>query len=278
MEAFKNLLLNLLQDIGLSLEFSDVIINLVMIIVWIVIGLISIVIVRQILYKVFKIKDRGARSLTVGKLVSSISKYLIWFIIFMIILSELNVDITAFIASAGVLGLAIGFGAQSVVKDFISGFFIIFEESFNVGDVIEIDNFKGTVLDLGFRTTKVKDWKGDIKIVRNGDINSMINFSKAESTAVVNFGVSYKTDLNDFKEKMEIFIESITGKYPVVIEPPRFLGVTDLADSSINMRVIAKTFANQHYQVERDIRSDLVLFFRKNDIEIPFPQIVVHNE
>ena len=278
MEAFKNLLLNLLQDIGLSLEFSDVIINLVMIIVWIVIGLISIVIVRQILYKVFKIKDRGARSLTVGKLVSSISKYLIWFIIFMIILSELNVDITAFIASAGVLGLAIGFGAQSVVKDFISGFFIIFEESFNVGDVIEIDNFKGTVLDLGFRTTKVKDWKGDIKIVRNGDINSMINFSKAESTAVVNFGVSYKTDLNDFKEKMEIFIESITGKYPVVIEPPRFLGVTGLADSSINMRVIAKTFANQHYQVERDIRSDLVLFFRKNDIEIPFPQIVVHNE
>ncbi len=174
--------------------------------------------------------------------------------------------------------MAIGFGAQSVVKDFISGFFIIFEESFNVGDVIEIDSFKGTVLDLGFRTTKLKDWKGDIKIVRNGDINSMINFSKAESTAIINFGVSYKTDLNGFKVKMEDFIESIKGKYDVVIEHPMFLGVTELADSSINMRIIAKTKPNQHYQVERDIRVDLVLFFNKNDIEIPFPQLVIHNE
>ena len=196
----------------------------------------------------------------------------------MIIFSELEIDVTAFIASAGVLGLAIGFGAQSIVKDFISGFFIIFEESFNVGDVIEIDSFKGTVLDLGFRTTKLKDWKGDIKIVRNGDINSLINFSKAESTAIIDFGVSYNTDLNVFKVKMEVFIESIKGKYIVVIEPPKFVGITQLDDSSINMRIIAKTNPNQQYQVERDIRGDLVLFFKENDIEIPFPQLVIHNE
>jgi small-conductance mechanosensitive channel len=106
----------------------------------------------------------------------------------------------------------------------------------------------------------------------------MINFSKAESTAIINFGVSYKTDLNGFKVKMEDFIESIKGKYDVVIEHPMFLGVTELADSSINMRIIAKTKPNQHYQVERDIRVDLVLFFNKNDIEIPFPQLVIHNE
>jgi small conductance mechanosensitive channel len=278
MGILRDIFLKIFESLNVSVEISNLLTSLIVVVIWIFVGVISIYVVRQILFKVFKIKDRGPRSLTIGKLVSSISKYAIWFIIVMIILSELEIDITPFIASAGVLGLAIGFGAQSVVKDFISGFFIIFEESFNVGDVIEIDSFKGTVLDLGFRTTKLKDWKGDIKIVRNGDINSLINFSKAESTAIIDFGVSYKTDLNVFKSKMEVFIESEIGKYPAVIEPPKFVGITQLADSSINMRIIAKTNPNQQYQVERDIRSDLVLFFKENDIEIPFPQLVIHNE
>jgi small-conductance mechanosensitive channel len=278
MEVLKELMAKLLESLNVQLELSNLIISAVVVILWIIIGLISINVVREILFKVFKIRDRGPRSLTIGKLISSISKYAIWFVVTMIIFSELEIDVTAFIASAGVLGLAIGFGAQSIVKDFISGFFIIFEESFNVGDVIEIDSFKGTVLDLGFRTTKLKDWKGDIKIVRNGDINSLINFSKAESTAIIDFGVSYNTDLNVFKVKMEVFIESIKGKYIVVIEPPKFVGITQLDDSSINMRIIAKTNPNQQYQVERDIRGDLVLFFKENDIEIPFPQLVIHNE
>jgi len=278
MEVLKELMAKLLESLNVQLELSNLIISAVVVILWIIIGLISINVVREILFKVFKIRDRGPRSLTIGKLISSISKYAIWFVVTMIIFSELEIDVTAFIASAGVLGLAIGFGAQLIVKDFISGFFIIFEESFNVGDVIEIDSFKGTVLDLGFRTTKLKDWKGDIKIVRNGDINSLINFSKAESTAIIDFGVSYNTDLNVFKVKMEVFIESIKGKYIVVIEPPKFVGITQLDDSSINMRIIAKTNPNQQYQVERDIRGDLVLFFKENDIEIPFPQLVIHNE
>lgn len=278
MSVMKDLFLKLFESLKLSSGLSSLFASLVVVVIWIIIGQILIYIVRQILFKFLKVKDKGPRSLTIVKLISSISKYAIWFLIIMIILSELNIDITPFIASAGVLGLAIGFGAQSIVKDFISGFFIIFEESFNVGDVVEIDAFKGTVLDLGLRTTKLKDWKGDIKIVRNGDINSLINFSKAESTAVVDFGVSYNTDLVVFRDKMAVFIESLKGKYEVVIEPPKFLGITELADSSINMRIIAKTKANQHFQIERDIRQDLVLYFSKNDIEIPFPQLVIHNE
>jgi len=274
----KDVILIIVNKLNFSEEISNLLASLIVVILWIAIGIISIYIVRQILYKVFKIKDRGPRSLTIGKLISSISKYAIWFIIFMIIFSELEIDITPFIASAGVIGLAIGFGAQSIVKDFISGFFIIFEESFNVGDVIEIDSFKGTVLDLGFRTTKLKNWKGDVNIVRNGDINSLINFSKAESTAIIDFGISYNIDLNVFKTKMEVFIESIKDKYLVVIEPPKFVGITKLDDSSINMRIIAKTNPNEQYQVERDIRSDLVLYFKEHDIEIPFPQLVIHNE
>ena len=226
----------------------------------------------------FKIKERGPRALTIGKLASSISKYVIWFIISMIILSELEIDVTPFIASAGVIGLAIGFGAQEIVKDFISGFFIIFEESFNVGDVIEVDGFKGNVLELGLRITKIRNWRGEIKIIRNGQMDSIINHSKEDSIAVINFGVSYNTDLVKFPKLINKFIASIDGKYDMIIEKPKYLGITELADSSINMRIIAKTVVSEHFQIERDIRNDLVVFCVDNNIEIPFPQLVVHNE
>ena len=196
----------------------------------------------------------------------------------MVILTELEIDITPFIASAGVIGLAIGFGAQEVVKDFISGFFIIFEESFNVGDVIEVDGFKGNVLELGLRITKIKNWRGEIKIMRNGQMDSIINFSKGDSIAVINFGVSYETNLVNFPKLINEFIKSIDGKYDMIIEKPKYLGITELADSSINMRIIAKTITSEHFQIERDIRNDLVIFCVENDIEIPFPQLVIHNE
>lgn len=278
MDAFKDILLNLFEDLGLSIELSSLVTSLIVVVIWILVGMISIVIVRQILFKIFKIKERGPRALTIGKLTSSISKYVIWFIISMIVLTELEIDVTPFIASAGVIGLAIGFGAQAVVKDFISGFFIIFEESFNVGDVIEVDGFKGNVLELGLRTTKIKNWRGEIKIIRNGDIDSLINFSKADSVAIISFGVSYDTDLTKFPKLMEKFIKSIDGKYDEIIEKPVYSGITELADSSINMRIIAKTVSTQHYQIERDIRADLVIFCVENNIEIPYPQLVIHNE
>ena len=278
MTSFKDILVELFEDIGLSSDLSSIVVSFILIAIWILIGILSIIIVRQILFKLFKIKERGARALTVGKLTSSISKYVIWFIISMIILTELGIDVTPIIASAGVLGLAIGLGAQAIVKDFISGFFIIFEESFNVGDVIQVDGFKGNVLELGLRTTKIKNWRGEIKIIRNGNIDSIINFSKADSIAVINFGVSYNTDLVILPKLMNNFVKSIDGKYDAIIEKPEYLGVTELADSSINMRIIAKTISNKHYQVERDIRAELVVFCTKNNIEIPFPQLVVHNE
>ncbi len=278
MNSIRDILFNKFQDHDLSLEISNLITSLIMIAAWLLIGIISTIIIKYVLFKLFKIKSRGARALTIGKLFSSMTKYVIWFIISMIILIELQIDVTPFIASAGMIGLIIGFGAQEVVKDFISGFFIIFEESFNVGDMIQVDGFKGVVLELGLRTTRIKNWKDEVKIIRNGDIDSLINFSKEDSIAVIDFGVSYNTDLVKFPKLMDKFIKSIEGKYDNIIEKPQFLGVVELDNSSINMRVIAKTVAVKHFQIERDIRSDLVIFCSANNIEIPFPQLVIHNE
>lgn len=277
MSDLKTFFFNLFSNVGMLDTISNLFATLIIIIIYIFLGIIFLNILKQILYKVFKIKSRGPRAITIGKLLSSVSNYLVWFIMGIVILGELSIDITPFIASAGVIGIAIGFGAQEVVQDFITGFFIIFEEEFNVGDVIEVEGFKGKVLELGLRTTRIQNWLGEIKIVNNGSIKSIINFSKRNSTAVVDFGVAYGTDLSVFPTLMDEFILQLQAKYPIISEPPKFLGVTNLDSSSINMRLIAVTASMQHFQVERDIRRDLVLFFNEKEITIPFPQIVVHN-
>ena len=159
----------------------------------------------------------------------------------------------------------------------ISGFFILLDNIFSVGDIIEVNGFKGEVREVGFRTTRIRNWKGEVKIVSNGDLNNVINFSKNNSVAIVDFGVAYDTDMSTINELMERFIESIDGKYSEVIERPSFLGVVELADSSINLRIIAKTNANKHFQIERDLRREVVIFLNENGVEIPFPQVVVHN-
>ncbi|MCK5387879.1 MAG: mechanosensitive ion channel family protein [Candidatus Izimaplasma sp.] len=278
MTGLKTMLFDFLVDINVSEVIANITVTILSIAVWILVGIILQLSIRHLLYKVLKLKRKGARAITIGKLSSSISKYFIWFIIGMVILGELNVDVTPFIASAGVIGLAIGFGAQEIVKDFISGFFIIFEESFNVDDVVEIDGFKGNILSLGLRTTRIINWKGEVKIINNGNIKSIINYSRSKSVAIVEFGVAYDTDLLKFQELMAVFVENAYLKYDEIIETPIFSGITELADSSINMRLLAKTNSQKHFQVGRDIRRDLVIYLTENEVEIPFPQLVIYNE
>lgn len=265
------------NGLNLSTVLSEAILTIVMIVVWIIVGILASNIVRVIVFRTMKVSKQEARALTVAKLLSSIMRYVIWFIVVLMILGELNIDITPFIASAGVIGLAIGFGAQEIVRDFISGFFIIFEGSFNVGDVVEIEGFKGNVKSLGLRTTIIENWLGEQKIINNGKIGSIINYSNNDSIAIIDFGVSYDTDLSSINELMEHFVSDTMKKYDVIIEVPQFLGVIELAESSINMRMLVKTKAMQHFQVERDVRRDLVEVLLKNKVEIPFPQVVVHN-
>ncbi len=265
------------NTVGLDVTLSSIIVIAITIVFWILVAVLINRVSKRVIYKVMRVKKKGARALTIAKLLRSVVRYLIWFIVAMLILSTLSIDLTPFIASAGVVGFALGFGAQSIVKDFMSGFFIIFDGQFEVGEIVEIDGFKGTVLTISLRTTIIENWKGERKIVNNGDIRSLVNFSRNNSIAIIDFGVAYETDLLHLTEIMPPFLEEIKSKYENITEMPSFLGVTELANSSINMRIIAKTFAMKHFQVERDIRRDLVIYFAENDITIPFPQVVVHN-
>lgn len=256
---------------------AQLVVVAVVVVLWIIFGVIFQRIIKVIIFKAMSVNKKGPRVLTISKLLNSILRYVLWFIVLLMILKVLGVDITPFIASAGVVGLAVGFGAQEIVKDFISGFFIIFEGSFDVGDVVEVDGFKGDVVNLGLRTTVVRNWVGEVKTINNGNLGSIINFSKNDSIAIIDFGVAYETDLEKLKVLMSEFVLESKEKYEVLLDTPQFLGVIELADSSINMRFIAKTKAMQHFQVERDLRKDVVAFLTKNNVEIPFPQVVIHN-
>lgn len=264
---------------GLNMNeaLAQISITLVTIFVWVIVGLFASKIIKVVIFKSMRVNKNEARALTVAKLLNSIAKYVVWFIVALMILGALNINITPFIASAGVVGLAIGFGAQEIVKDFISGFFIIFEGSFNVGEIVQIDGFKGTILSLGLRTTIIENWLGEQKIINNGNISSMINYSRNDTIAIIDFGVGYDTDLNKLNGHMLEFAKVIEAKYEVITKVPQFLGVMELADSSINLRMIVTTETMKHFQVERDVRKDLVEMLLSNDIEIPFPQVVVHN-
>ena len=268
----------LILQFKFSAEVSSVLVSVISVVFIILCGVIAVRVIRVVINKSLKVSKKNvARSLTIAKLLKSVARYVVWFIVAVLVLEQLQINITPFLASAGVIGLAIGFGAQELVKDIISGFFIIFEGSFVVDDVVEADGFKGKVLSLGLRTTVIQNWKGERKIIQNGSIGSVVNFSKNDSVALIDFGVAYDTDLVEFKNVIVPFLEETDEKYEDIIEPPTFLGVIELANSSINMRIMCKTHTMKHFQVERDVRSDLVGYLRSKDIEIPFPQVVVHN-
>lgn len=277
MDGLNTLVFDLLNNWGIGEALAQVIVTLIVILLWLVVGVIANYIVRKAIYRVMKSKDFASRTTTIGKLLTSIFRYTIWLIIIVIILRELNVDVMPIVASAGVLGLAIGFGAQQIVKDFISGFFIMFESIFNVGDLVKIDDFTGNVVKIGLRATTIQNWKGEVKTIANGNIRGVINYSKNDSLAVVEFGVAYETDFVKLREVMDEFVQIEFDKYDNIIEKPNFLGVTKLDDSSVNLLLIAKTKTLQHFQVERDLRVDIVTFFAEKGIEIPYPHMVIKN-
>jgi small conductance mechanosensitive channel len=262
---------------NLDSALSNIIVMGLTVVLWIFIGILVNRIIKVTIFKSLRVSKKGARAETVARLISNVSRYAVWFVVLIVILAELDIDITPFIASAGVVGLAIGFGAQEIVRDFISGFFIIFDGEFNIGDVVESDGFKGNVKTIGLRTTVLVNWKGETKIINNGNLGNIINYSTNKSVAIVDFGVSYDTDLEKVSELMKTFVDEVEGKYEDIVEKPVFLGVTELAGSSINLRIIAKTNTLKHFQIERNIRKDIVKYLGENDIEIPFPQVVVHN-
>lgn len=262
----------------LDANLSTLLVTLIVVVVWILLGVIVNKIISRMIIGAMNRKSRDSRTKTITKLVVNIVRWVIWFIIILIVLEQFGVDITPLIASAGILGLAVGFGAQELVKDFISGFFIVFEHTFDIDEVVEINGFKGNVVSIGLRSTVIQNWKGEVKTISNGSIGSVVNFSRNNSIGIVDFGVAYETNLKDFNKLMSMFVQDMREKYDDLVDTPIFLGVTELADSSINMRLIFTTKPMQYFALERILRQEVVDLCKDKNVDIPYPQLVIHND
>ena len=217
-------------------------------------------------------------SRTVATLLIGLLRYLAVIIAFIWGLSILGVNTTAVLAGAGIIGLIIGFGAQSLIEDIITGFFIIFEHQYEVGDIIILDDFRGIVRSIGVRTTVIEDTGGNLKVVNNSDIRNFQNRSKNDSYAVCDVGVSYSTDIPRMEKLLPDALKEMYSLHKdLYLSAPEYMGVEELSDSSIVLRFRAKTNEENIFTAKRQLNRDLKVLFDAVGIEIPFPQVVVHN-
>jgi small conductance mechanosensitive channel len=217
------------------------------------------------------------RENTLSKLLENILTYVVYFITIIMILEALSINVGALLAGAGIVGLAVGFGAQSLVKDIITGFFIIFEDQFSVGDHIRVANFEGTVEEIGLRTTKIKNWTGELHILPNGSINEVTNFSIHNSMAVVDVSISFETDIPEAERVIRELLAEIPDKYEDIVNPPELLGIQNLGASEVILRVVCEVEPMRHFHIARMLRKDIKIRLDEHGIEIPYPRMIMYN-
>ncbi len=223
------------------------------------------------------LKVKTLRATTIANLINSMIKYLSVVIAFFLILSAWGVQTPTLLAGAGIVGLAISFGAQSLIEDIFSGLFIIFERQYSVGDIIQIGDFRGVVKEISLRVTKFEDINGDTKIINNSDIRGAINTTSSLSKAVCDISVSYDEDLEKVEKIITDNLAAIKNNIPKIVEGPYYLGVTQLGDSSVVLRVIGYVQEGDRPSTTRSLNREMKLLFDRNKIVIPFPQLVVYN-
>ncbi len=227
-------------------------------------------IVLGIINRAFK---RSQREITIVRLVSNMIKCVVTVIMVIAVLAVWGIDTTALITGAGVITLVVGLGMQSLIGDVVAGLFIVFENEFNVGDIITVGDFRGTVVSIGIRTTKLEA-VGNIKIINNSDIRGVLNQTVNPSTAKSLIDIEYGDSLERVEEIIKTKLPEI--KIDGIIEGISYDGVASLGASGVTLQFTAKCYEGDIFAVQREMNKRLKVMFDENGIGIPFPQIVVH--
>ena len=225
------------------------------------------------------VKPKERKAMTMISILSSLLRYVAALVILCWGLSILGVNVNAIVASVGIVALIVGFGAESLVADVVTGIFLIFENQYNVGDIVEVNGFRGTVKDIGIRTTSIMDPGENIKIINNSDMKNILNRSDNISRAVSDIAIPYETDLEALEAKLPKLMEDIFAKrQDVMLSAPRYLGVQQLAESAVILRFVVEVAEQDIYSGARILNRDLWLGFRSLGVECPFPQVDVHSK
>ncbi len=255
----------------------------------IIIAVIIVRIVNKFIEQFFRVSRKTnfsqstKRDTTLIKLLQNIASYVIWFIVLTTILSNFGVKVESIIAGAGIAGIAIGFGAQTLVKDVITGFFIIFENQFDVGDYVRINTTgttvaEGTVQSIGLRSTRIKSFTGELTILPNGTMNEIVNFSVNNSIAIFDISVSSEENISHIESILQPYLLTLPEKYADLVKAPEMLGVEMVSAGETKIRMSAETLPNNHVKVSRILRGDIKEFLDHNGIYVPMPRVVMYNQ
>ncbi len=245
-------------------------------------ALISIWIIRIFVYKSKKkIGDpdrvgieRAKRTETLARIVETTFRVVILIAALLMVLKQVGIEIGPLLAGAGIVGLAVGFGAQSLVKDVIGGFFILLENHMNVGDIVEIAGSAGVVESINLRVTVLRDLEGRVHVVPNGEIGVVTNMTKEYSQAMIEIGVAYKEDVDEVIAVLNQVAEGMRNDdvfRELILDPLEVLGLDSFGDSSVNIKVRLRTLPAKQWAVAREFRKRVKKVFDEKGIEIPFP-------
>ncbi len=220
--------------------------------------------------------EKSKRAKTVITLLDGFVKYGCGLALIIIFLKGCGVNTTALIASVGILTLVVGLGAQSLIADIIAGMFIVFENEYNVGEIVAIDDFRGEVVEIGIRSTKLLDTAGNIKIINNSDIKSVVNMSRELSLAIIDCEYPYDVPQELVEKILMENLDNIKNKIPAIIDGPYYKGVSLYEDSNVACRLVAQCKEVDRFQVQRDLLREYRMLFVKNGFDLSFQQVVVN--
>lgn len=208
------------------------------------------------------------RQKTILKLLQSVLSYTVYFSAILAILAVVEINVAGLLAGAGIAGLAIGFGAQSLVKDVISGFFIILEDQFGVGDFIKLNGAEGTVIEIGLRTTKICGASGEQHIIPNGSIGMVVNYSVNDTSTFIDFDVPISANIEEIEKRVENYLITLPEQYNELTKKPLLMGVQSFTQTDATIRIKIETVSMQHSKIARIIRRDLLTLFEEYGIRI----------
>lgn len=223
--------------------------------------------------------ERRKRAQTIASLARRTLAGLIWTCAALIVLRELDVDITPVLAGAGIVGLAVGFGAQTLVRDVITGFFLIVEDQVRVGDVATVNGIGGLVEQINLRTIVLRDIEGVVHVVPNGEIKTLANRTKDFAYYVIDLNVEYEADVDSVFALVKEAGRDLAAdpKYaPSILEPVEVLGVDDFKESSVTLKVRIKTVPLKQWEVGRELRRRIKQVMDRDGVRMPFPQLQIH--
>lgn len=287
MKQVQNIINSLIEPLTKPETYQTLISNLIMIVIYIIVAWIVLFFVNKAIAQFFKIQNKGRngnkkRSKTLVSLIQNVVSYVVWFIVLTTILSKFGISVEGIIASAGVVGLAVGFGAQTVVKDVITGFFIIFENQFDVGDYVKINSggttvAEGTVTSIGLRSTRIKTVTGELTTLPNGSMGEITNYSVTNGEALVEIPVSIDEDIDYVEEVLNEHFEALRSKYYLFISNPKVLGISRITRDEMIVTISAETIPGEGFAAGRILRKEILKLFKAKDVKVPQPVMLQYD-